>query len=892
MNTDHNLLFGVLALQADLIDAVRFAEACSAWAVRKDTSLADLLVERGWLTASDRADIEKILARKLAKHGGDALASLAEVSNEQIRQTLAGVSDSEVHLSLLAATTHSQEQGSLTTAYVPENRGRYTLSRLHKKGGIGQVWLARDGSLRRNVAFKELLPQHAGHPSVQARFLKEAQITGQLEHPGIVPIYEVGQQPDEQAPFYTMRFVHGRTLADAAQKFHRRCSEGTAGVLKLRELLSAFVVVCNTVAYAHSRGVIHRDLKPSNVALGDYGEVIVLDWGLARLMVERDPDAAGPPVEADSGPDETHEGQVLGTLAYMAPEQAQGRLDLLGPVTDVYGLGAILYVILTGQPPFIAKDKTVLLGKVIHEEPARPTSVAAGAPTALEAVCLKALAKQQADRYGSAKELAAEVQRWLADEPVQAYREPWSVRAVRWARRRRTLVVGTAVFLLSAVVALSLSTALVVREQRQTAQQKQQADDERDRAETNFEAARLLSLRLIEISEKKIAPLPQSGPVRAELLDAALATLVPLLTARPDHPRLQEHVALLHRYSANVRRLLGDNAAAERSYNEALRLWEILCASEGDARSHRIQLAETLRDSSVVPKSLGRFGVSAESLQRSVEIAESLPASMPGEIDTRSMLATNLLDLSEVEITRGRFEQAEQSCLRAIALYRELLAGPPKSRGPYDQLLFLMSLTQGATCHRAIGNDGAALALHDEAVNELRKLLKGSANDNVLHLLGMALVEQGITMAKSPSRYSEAEIALDDAITYWQSLRRRSPQFPHFSEWQAIAYQSRGKLRTDMKRLDLAAADLAQSRSILEGLVKRPYASRAYHAHLGRTYGALGRLALARKDAKEAAIMFDQAITTLGRALDQDGENASTRAALEEYNVEARRLKR
>ncbi len=406
---------------------------------------------------------------------------------------------------------------------------------------------------------KELLPKHAGHPTVQARFLKEAQITGQLEHPGIVPIYEVGRKPEDQSPFYTMRFVHGRTLAEAAKAYHQRRSEGTALARELRELLAAFVVVCNTVAYAHSRGVLHRDLKPANIALGDYGEVIVLDWGLARLIHQNDADATAQRVEADIGAEETREGQVMGTLPFMPPEQAQGQLDLLGPTSDVYGLGAILYVILTGQPPFASKDKTALLHQVIHDEPARPRSIVPPMPVALEAVCLKALAKRQTDRYGTAKELADEVQRWLADEPVNACREPWTVRAARWARKRRTLVVGTAVFLLSAVVALSVSTALVWQEQRQTAEQKQQAEQERDRAEKNFEAARQLSFRLIGIAEQKIAPLQQSGPVRAELLDAALATLAPLLVARPDDPQLQEHVALLHRYSANVRRLLGES---------------------------------------------------------------------------------------------------------------------------------------------------------------------------------------------------------------------------------------------------------------------------------------------------------------------------------------------
>src|SRR5262245_47174484 len=327
MDTDRNLLFGVLALQADLIDPARFAEACAAWAGRKDTPLADLLVERGWLTPSDRADVEKLLQRKLAKHAGDAKASLAEVTSDEVRQSLAGVPDPDVRQALTPPPA-----GHVllhTTDFVPEARERYTLNRLHATGGIGRVWLARDANLGRDVALKELRPERAGQPTVWARFLKEAQVTGQLEHPGIVPVYEVGRRPHDQAPFYTMRFVRGRTLAEAARAYHDRRARGEAGPLELRELLTALVGVCNAVAYAHSRGVLHRDLKPQNVILGDYGEVIVLDWGLAKVVGEREGDAAPLALAAEGDGGRTVAGQVLGTPAYMAPEQAEGRLDLL-----------------------------------------------------------------------------------------------------------------------------------------------------------------------------------------------------------------------------------------------------------------------------------------------------------------------------------------------------------------------------------------------------------------------------------------------------------------------------------------------------------------------------------------------------------------------------------
>src|SRR5579863_4599402 len=180
------------------------------------------------------------------------------------------------------------------------------------------------GKSRPRSALKELRPERAGQPVVWARFLKEAKITGQLEHPGIVPVYEVGRREDDKSPFYTMRFVRGRTLDDAARAYHERKARGEAGPLELRELLTAFVGVCNAVAYAHSRGVIHRDLKPQNIVLGDYGEVIVLDWGLAKVMDQAEEEAAPLNLGADADAEATMQGQVLGTPAFMAPEQAEG----------------------------------------------------------------------------------------------------------------------------------------------------------------------------------------------------------------------------------------------------------------------------------------------------------------------------------------------------------------------------------------------------------------------------------------------------------------------------------------------------------------------------------------------------------------------------------------
>jgi PAS domain S-box-containing protein len=421
MDTDRNLLFGVLALQADLIDTAQFVEACTLWTTRKHTPLAELLIERGWLVPADKAHLDYLLERKLARNDGDARASLAGAADD-IKRSLAALGDPDIQQSLAGLPAPLDREVQATVDYAPVRGERYHLMRLHATGGIGRIWLARDSELGRDVALKELRPERAGSAQLWNRFLQEARITGQLEHPGIVPVYELGARPDNQ-PFYTMRFVKGRTLSEAARAYHQKRAAGHAESLDLLSLLNAFVTVCNTVAYAHSHGVIHRDLKGQNVVLGDFGEVVVLDWGLAKLVNRPEGESrallgrAEPAAEAS---DYTVEGQTLGTPAYMAPEQAAGRPDLIDRRTDVYGLGAILYEILTGRPPFMGSDTAEVLRQVQEEEPLPPSRLVAEIPPALEAVCLRALAKQPVDRPGTATELALAVQGWQEFERRKA----------------------------------------------------------------------------------------------------------------------------------------------------------------------------------------------------------------------------------------------------------------------------------------------------------------------------------------------------------------------------------------------------------------------------------------------------------------------------------------
>jgi tetratricopeptide (TPR) repeat protein len=322
-------------------------------------------------------------------------------------------------------------------AFAPQLRSdRYVIKQFHARGGIGEVWLAEDAEIGRRVALKRLRPERQHY---QDRFLVEAQITGQLEHPGVVPVHDLGLD-DEGRPFYVMTFVRGQTLKQAIDEDRSGPpAQREPPEVRLCRLLETFVKVCQAVAYAHSCGVIHRDLKPDNIMLGPYGETLVLDWGMAKVRSRPEQPDGSPSVQLtySSGSAETEAGAVLGSPSYMAPELADGRATDAEERTDVYLLGATLYHILTGRPPRegSSREEIVELARTVPPPP--PRRLRPDVPRALEAVCLKALAHRKWDRYATALELADDVQRFLAGAPVAAYPESVPARAWRWCKRHR-----------------------------------------------------------------------------------------------------------------------------------------------------------------------------------------------------------------------------------------------------------------------------------------------------------------------------------------------------------------------------------------------------------------------------------------------------------------------
>ncbi len=354
--------------------------------------------------------------------------------------------------------------GSELSGEIPEsgqlNFGNYAVVGEQGRGGFGLIWRAYDPKFGRHVALKQIKPVLAKHEDLRRRFVGEARIAARLEHPGVVPVYDMGGL-DGTNPYYTMKLVRGKTLEQAIREFHEPGRpDGNRRVEQIR-LLNIFIAVTRTLEYAHAQGVIHRDLKPQNIILGSFGETIVLDWGLAKMnaasAVEQG-DAGVPIPAADAAPVVTQPGTLQGTPAYMAPEQADGRLEAIDSRTDIYALGVVLYQLLTGSLPFEGKTTSEVLDQLRYQTPRRPRTLDRSIPKPLEAICLKAMRSEPEQRYQTAAELAADVERYLADEPVSAFREGLVTRAARVARRHRTAVASTALALLFVAIGLTAAT--------------------------------------------------------------------------------------------------------------------------------------------------------------------------------------------------------------------------------------------------------------------------------------------------------------------------------------------------------------------------------------------------------------------------------------------------
>jgi WD40 repeat protein/serine/threonine protein kinase len=387
----------------------------------------------------------------------------------------------------VAAPLHPEEE-AVSDLLTPEAVGRYTFVRVHASGGQARILLCRDEHVGRDVAIKEIhrddevADASNRSTSVEAqRLLREARVTGQLEHPNIVPVYDLGQRKDG-ALYYSMRFVRGVTLSERL----KACK-----TLQDRlRMLRPFMDICSAVAYAHSRGVIHRDLKPSNAMVGEFGETVLLDWGIAKVRGKRDIRAVDIANERKLMREyqvaETVDGAAIGTPAYMSPEQAAGRVDEIDERSDVWGLGAILYQILTGKPPNAGKTQAELITSVLAGKIKPVTEANPEAPPELAAICEKALRLEKNRRYRTAKDIADEIETWLTGGRVAAYRySSWELLR-RFAEQNKKTMAALAAILL--IIVGSLVAVSIAWSRARSAQAK--AEREKREARYHFAEAR------------------------------------------------------------------------------------------------------------------------------------------------------------------------------------------------------------------------------------------------------------------------------------------------------------------------------------------------------------------------------------------------------------------
>ncbi len=384
----------------------------------------------------------------------------------------------------------------------------YSLRGTVGAGGVGRVLLAFDERIGREVAIKEMLSEGAD-PTFRARFVREAQITGRLEHPGIVPVYEVGTRHAD-APFYVMRLIRGETLGKALAACDGAGPEERLG--RRLKLLDRLIDVCQAMAYAHSKGIVHRDLKPGNVILGGFGETIILDWGLAKAEHEAEPAPDPGAAEALAGLDAglTRQGAILGTPAYMAPEQVDGRFGAVDRRTDVFALGCMLYQILVGRPPLRGAFEDILAELVSERPMPSPRRAEAAVPPELAAICEKALAKDQAARFADAGELAQQLRSYRDGRLVSAYAYSRRELLRRFVARNKVAVAAALAVVAAIGVGGAFATKFAI-----------EADAARRQAETALVDVIRLSAETLAASQRGVDTL--AGAVATLADDMAVA---------------------------------------------------------------------------------------------------------------------------------------------------------------------------------------------------------------------------------------------------------------------------------------------------------------------------------------------------------------------------------
>jgi serine/threonine protein kinase len=771
--------------------------------------------------------------------------------------------------------------------------GRYTLVELLGEGGMGAVYRAEQTQpIRRQVALK-LIRAGMDTRSVVARFDAERQALALMDHPGIARVFDGGETDDGQ-PFFVMELVNGLPIT--------KYCDGRR--LSINARLELFVAVCQAVQHAHQKGIIHRDLKPGNVLVTEVDRKPtpkVIDFGVAKA-IEFD--------LTDQSFGDT--GAIVGTPAYMSPEQADPSSMDIDTRTDIYALGVILYELLVGSPPIDPKDfrrgaVLEMLRMVREVDPPRPSTKLSSSENVetiaasrsveparlssslrreLDWVVMKALEKDRNRRYETAYGLGRDLERYLNNEVVEARPPNRAYRLKKFIYRNKGQVIAASLLFVALVAGISGTTLGLLRartEQARAESEKTRAESEKTRAEQNFATARAVILdlgqRITEIetgqSNPKLADL-----ARKQALDKARQQFTAFLGAQPDDETLLVQAAALHRFAANVSRNLNDNAAAESAFAAAIKILQDLTARFPAKSLYRNELALALSDRCLFERLAGRLKAATATINEAIRLLRATDR-MRGETAYQRNLTIGLLELdgADVAYRRGQFVEFETHSKRANELLDSLKSPEHAVHNPAEPIFQVIAINYWSRAERELGKVAEALAHHEAAVAIMKSLATPKASRDIYYQVCDVRTERARTWALIPERRAAAAADLVEVIKFAEKLVEDNPSLAMYRTLLATASLRRAELLIALGKPDDAIAELSRSMAVSRILLDRYGNLPDSLLVRGEGYLALGTARVAAGKKTEAAAAFKSANNVMKMAIAADPDNIHVRRA-------------
>lgn len=681
-SSDENLLFSMWALQIGFIDSAQLVDAAGAWMFAREKPIGQIFVEKKLITESMKSTIDEIVRKQINRTGSvdKSLESLSQASSMALTpgDLELRTQDQKLPREWEARIRELSETRSILP---PRSESkRFKIKKAIGHGGLGVVSEAYDRELDRTVAIKEIRPENATNPEYRARFITEAKITGLLDHPGIVPVHAIGEF-DDGRPYYAMRLIRGDNMSSAIRDLNHGQIAGDAFLQRIRPLLRHLIDACNTVEYVFMQhGLLHRDLKPSNIMIDKYGETIVVDWGLVKSTDSPSEDRSQsqmiPSHVFDSGSQPTADGQFRGTLNYMSPEQAKGQNDLVDHRSDIYGLGATLYAILIGKPPYPGThwDGASDYVDLVRENRFTPLrQLRTDIPPALEAICMKAMATQREDRYQKASDFAEDIDRWIAGDPVSAYPEGLLKRMERWGRKHLTAL-GSGIVLLT-----GLTLGLAWMNQRVRVERDQAKISEEGAIESRKLASEAIERVVEKIGDDSLAQIEGMKEKRREMLEQVIVEITRLREKRPEDHAVKGDLLRTQLRLANIDQSEGRYATAIKHYRSVLDLIDSVPQAYRNKNPEiRDEWDAYACDASYY---LCELGLKIEGLEdalkgnrKTAPVAEAYMNRNRGILPPTVAYARSQVQFAEIQIDRGEIAEAKAEVEKAVRALEPLVA--------------------------------------------------------------------------------------------------------------------------------------------------------------------------------------------------------------------------